>query len=60
MFLIILTHVFLFVYMELQVQKAQNQSPIFEEKKEQEGVSFCDQLPSNTVVLNHKTAEHTG
>lgn len=42
-------------FMELQQQKAHHHSPLL--KREQEAVRFCDQLPSNTVVLNHLGAE---
>lgn len=42
-------------FVELQQQKAHRHSPLL--KREQEAVRFCDQLPSNTVVLNHLDPE---
>lgn len=45
---------FQFVFIELQQQKTPH-SPFL--NKEQEAVCFCDQLLSNTVVLNCSDAE---
>lgn len=38
------------------MQKAQNHSPFLQ--REQEDISFCDLLPSNSVALNHLNAKH--
>lgn len=45
----------MFVFIELQQEKTQSHSRFL--KREKEAVGFCDQLPSNTVVLNHLDAE---